>query len=244
MYTPRTNDPTFWVFQDGKAAFTGSFTDTGAIRNFSEPETLIARYGDPRPALRDRPEVAPGRDIKALISSPEGLSFFRFRLDVQKGEIAGLMNAAGNDPAGNPWGIEAPENLDSLTAIREQMDFVACGDIDALRRGYGGAVGKPSDQTGNTELVKLRKSAAAALAARDKAVREAADAKDVAAKAGLEREAARKIVADALGEVQAHANGMRREAGEKGGGKFAIALRSHAAALDKLVTAYRQKAGL
>lgn len=239
MYTPEPNTSTVWVFQDGKPAFTGQFNDTGTIRNFSDPATIITRYDDPRPALRDRPEVAPGEDIEALIQSPRGLVYFRFRLDPLKGELAGLLNAAGRDP-NNLWHIESPENLEPLTALRQAMDFAACGDVDELRRAYAGAVGKPGGAT-SPELEQLRRKLAEALAERDKAVADARASAESLNPLRAELSSAKKNLADALAEIQASAAGMKRAAGMKPRGQYQQALAKSAEGLEKLVAAYRQK---
>lgn len=157
VYRPRNGATVYWFWQDGKPAIETKFTDTGDIRQWT-PEEMIKRYGDPRPALRNRPEVLGDAaqisesHVESRINHISSISYFRPSLDPVKGVLPGAIRTAQK---GNSYGIK--EVNDQMLAYQQAMDvaFTLCpeGENSNFVKEYSvsGAVGawpnRPGDST-------------------------------------------------------------------------------------------------
>lgn len=169
MYRPKTGEIVSWYWQGSRPgdapAIQTAFTDIGDLQQWT-PVAVLARYGDPRPALRQRAaDVAPLGNIEELVASPTSYTYFRFFMDPEKGELPGLIRVAAQDRF-NLWGLE---ELPSLPAYQQASDFAACGPIAELRRLYGHLLGQvgmppPGSQPQPDPSAELRRQLAAARA--------------------------------------------------------------------------------
>jgi hypothetical protein len=137
MYRPTRGTPVTWVFQDGRHAITTQINDTTDVIQWTI-DKVIARYGDPRPALRNRKDVILQQveqslifpqgslDIEAVIRSDYGMTFFRFPLDPTKGALPGAINKAADTP-NNRYNIERiTDPTQAHLAFQQANDIAAC----------------------------------------------------------------------------------------------------------------------